>query len=123
VDYFNEIIHIYHKISMDHIEVTAAVCDVKIKSERIVYFGLIFNELLANSYEHNKNNAKKILIRVSRLDNDFVFDYCDNSEFKETAVFGMGLELVKQLVKRVKGSVSDLDKKTGQYKFIFKTNV
>lgn len=118
--YFEEIIRLYTIIKPGVLQVESEIYPLKIKSERIVYFGLILNELLANTIEHNVSEIKKIHLTVKKTDNYYVFEYCDHSIHLETAENGQGGILLNQLVNRVKGANYKLDKKTGTYKFHFK---
>ena len=118
--YFEEIINLYTKIFPDKIEITTEIISVQIKSERIVYFGLILNELLANTVEHNKAKVKKVYISVKPFLDSYLFEYDDNSFHKNSETKSTGTILLNQLVKRVKGKNFQLDKKTGTYKFNFK---
>ncbi|MDP5093510.1 MAG: sensor histidine kinase, partial [Polaribacter sp.] len=118
--YFEEIIRLYTFIKPNTITVENDLYPLKMNSERIVYFGLILNELLANTIEHNVSEIKNIHLRVKKITNYFVFEYCDYSTHIETKEIGQGVVLLEQLVKRVKGTNFQLDKKTGMYKFHFK---
>ncbi len=122
-DYFGEIIELYGKISSEEIEIIPEIGSVEIKSERIVYFGLIFNELLANSLEHNMNQEILAKIKIYPLKDRFVFDYCDNSELKNESKVGTGTILIQQLVKRVKGKDYKVDSASGRYTFTFDATI
>ena len=49
--YFSEILRHYQDIGLKY-SVNQSVCSASIRSERIVYFGLILNEMLSNTLEH-----------------------------------------------------------------------
>jgi two-component sensor histidine kinase len=118
--YFDEIIRLYSKMNSDILFIEKDICTVKINSERIVYFGLILNELLANTMEHNLSEIKKVNISVKPSSKGFLFEYCDNSPHDISFVIGKGSLLLNQLIKRIKGLNYQLDKKTGNHKFEFK---
>jgi two-component sensor histidine kinase len=118
--YFDEIIRLYSKMNSDILFIEKDICTVKINSERIVYFGLILNELLANTMEHNLSEIKKVNISVKPLSKGFLFEYCDNSLHDTSFADGKGSLLLNQLIKRIKGLNYQLDKKTGNHKFEFK---
>jgi two-component sensor histidine kinase len=118
--YFNEIIRLYSKMNPKTLEVTPDVFSIEINSERIVYFGLILNELLANTIEHNLSEVKKVTINIKQEENHYVFEYCDYSPHKDIYTEGKGSILLNQLINRVKGTNYQLDKKTGAHKFEFK---
>jgi two-component sensor histidine kinase len=51
-EYFEEIVIFYHTISPASFEMKRQIDSIEINSERIVYFGLILNEILANTFKH-----------------------------------------------------------------------
>jgi two-component sensor histidine kinase len=117
--YFLEIIKLYEEMSTAPLNVENKIDPVEIKSECIVYFGLIFNEMLSNTIEHNKSKLKKARIRVVKSGNDYHFDYCDNSPWGEEFKEGTGSLLIKQLVQRVGGLDFVFNPSQGQFKFTF----
>jgi two-component sensor histidine kinase len=117
--FFEEISHLYTVLKPNLLQVENEIYPLKINCERIVYFGLILNELLANTIEHNLSEIKKIHLTVKKINSYFVFEYCDHSTHLKTAKNGEGGFLLNQLVKRIKGTNYQLDKKTGMYKFHF----
>jgi two-component sensor histidine kinase len=122
-EYFNEIINLYANLALSEFEIIVDICDVKIKSERIVYFGLILNELLANTIEHNVNMEQKIAISILKVNENFELIYTDGSAQNENAKQGTGSTLIKQLMKRIKATNITLDKNTGTYKFTFNASI
>lgn len=122
-NYFLEVIKIYSQITDVHFEIIPEICTVGIKSERIVYFGLILNELLANSFEHSNNVEKLIHIQIVQNSNYFDFIYFDNSKISEDSKEGTGSALIQQLIGRVKGTDFSLDKTVGKYKFTFDADI
>ena len=117
--FFNEIISSYRNIASSEFIVNKKIQDVYIKSERIIYFGLIFNELLSNTFEHSKQKNKIINIHINKLEDGFEFNYYDNSEHENSNETGIGNILIQQLIRRVEGSKFTFDPLIGQYKFQF----
>ena len=117
--YFEEIFRLYSEISTIPFEMSSEIDSIVIKSERLVYFGLILNELLSNSMEHNDSDLLKVNIEIRKIEEHCIFIYCDNSIHAESAKNGIGSTLIPQLIKRVGGSNYVLDKSTGKYQFIF----
>ncbi|MCH2223664.1 MAG: sensor histidine kinase [Crocinitomicaceae bacterium] len=117
--YFSAIIELNDKISSDAFLLEKKIDKVEIKSERIVYFGLIFNEMLSNTIEHKKGLDKKVKILIEKQGDLFFFMYQDYSSFDENNSSGTGLNLIKQLVNKVGGVRFSLDGKVGKYEFYF----
>ena len=117
--FFIEIIKLYSKIASNFIEVKTQFSDVAIKSERIVYFGLMFNEMLSNTMLHNKKEKKIVYVSITSKRNSFEFCYFDNSPHPEHTKNGMGTILIQQLINRVGGKNFIFDRKTGKYTFEF----
>ena len=117
--YFSEIVKLYNVILSSDFEVVIDIDDVKLRSERIIYFGLIFNEMLSNTIEHNTSDDKVISIQVKPVSEGFKYYYCDGSAHEKDVKKGTGLELIGELVSRVKGSKYSFDPKSGAYSFIF----
>ncbi|MEZ4721186.1 MAG: sensor histidine kinase [Flavobacteriales bacterium] len=117
--YFSEIIKLYEEISPDNLQLEKHIDSIDIKSERIVYFGLILNEMLANTIEHGNGKINGIELLVNRNEDLCLFQYKDGSSWDESSQQGTGASLIKQLVKRVGGSQFKLDSTIGQYQFKF----
>lgn len=117
--YFKEIIALYLQLSPDNLEVFEHFDSVLIPSERLVYFGLIFNEMLSNTVEHNPSNIKQVHISTVRHNDGYLFEYRDDSEHQPNAKEGTGSILIRQLVNRVEGKDFHFDPRTGQYQFKF----
>ena len=117
--YFSEIVKLYEEIAPVDYSIDKHIDPVGIKSERIVYFGLIFNEMLSNTIEHGNSPEKRIQVRVSQLDGSFRFDYMDGSELNGEAPEGMGSLLIRQLIQRVGGENLETNPSTGHYQFTF----
>jgi two-component sensor histidine kinase len=118
--YFNEITHLYAKMNAINLVISSSIFPIKINSERIVYFGLILNELLANTIEHNLSEIKNVTIEITEHLDKFQFLYSDNSPHLNSNLANKGSLLLNQLVIRVKGEDFNIDKSIGTYKFLFK---
>lgn len=118
--YFSEIISLYTEFS-DTFSVEKSFIPVGVKSERIVYFGLIFNEMLANTIEHNRLPKRIVHISVTPCGDHYLFDYHDNARWTigEGEGEGIGNVLIRQLVKRVGGFNYVCDPSKGLYQFEF----
>ncbi|NOQ72839.1 MAG: hypothetical protein GQ574_12585 [Crocinitomix sp.] len=119
--YFSEIIEHYKAIGINY-EINQAVCPVQIQGERIVYFGLILNEMLANTLQHGESNSDQVIIEVKTHKEGYTFIYSDDSVHPEKASEGIGVGLIEKLVKRVKGVDYKLDLQKGKYEFSFKSD-
>lgn len=117
--YFNEIIAYYKNITSVQLPIIKAVVPVKIKSERIVYFGLILNEMLLNTLEHGNAARNKIKINVLKTTEGYLFNYIDHSPHLTDTKKGTGTILIKQLIERVGGSGFMFDPTNGSYQFKF----
>lgn len=116
--YFNEILKLY-KSFYDNFKVDKKFDYIKISSETIIYFGLILNEILLNTIEHNISLEKNITIEVTSKNGKCTFSYCDNSNLETDSEHGIGTKLISQLITRVKGEALIIDKSIGLYKFNF----
>ncbi|MCW7493541.1 sensor histidine kinase [Leptospira sp. 2 VSF19] len=78
--------------------------------DRAIPMGLILNELVSNSFRHafmNRNEGK-IEVSLGRIADQFLLIVKDNgggTENVEMEVKGMGLTLVKNLVKQLRGTI------------------
>lgn len=118
--YFGDIIGLYQEITNSPLKIIKQLDKVAIQSERIVYFGLIFNEMLSNTIEHSSTLDRTINISVVQLEDRFNFVYQDNSLFDlKDFETGTGTKLIEQLVRRIEGSNYKLEAETGKYQFEF----
>ncbi len=115
--FFSEITEHYDTIGMSY-TIKHEVCPVQIEGERIVYFGLILNEMLANTLQHAKD-VEKVFIKVSANDKGYILSYSDGSSHPNDAKSGTGIKLIEQLVRRVNGTDYKLDITNGTYEFSF----
>ena len=117
--YFNEIINSYKTITSGRINPEKSIEPIRIKSERIVYFGLVFNELIANTIEHSQFTESSIRIEITQIEDGYLFHYSDGSVHDEKSAPGTGSLLITQLIKRVRGKKLEINKSTGTYQFTF----
>lgn len=117
--YFTSIIELNQEISSNLFSIETQIDDVYIKSERIVYFGLIFNEMLSNTFEHNKTTKGTIYISIKKMDGQYHFTYQDHASFDDKNHKGTGIALIKRLVGRVGGTNFKLQSEIGKYEFDF----
>jgi len=117
--YFNEIIKLYQNISPETFHVDFQAGDVEIRSERIVYFGLIFNEMISNTLEHSQETIDQIRMHISETDESYTFLYVDNSSRVANFQEGMGSTLIRNLITRVGGKNFRFDPSNGSYSFDF----
>ncbi len=117
--YFQEIVDNYQTIHDGQLPIQFNVAEVGINSERLIYFGLILNELMANTIKHNDNSTIRIKIHVLNDLDKFIFVYQDKQQLPEKFEMGTGVQLIKDLVARVEGDNLRIDYQNGQYKFSF----
>lgn len=117
--YFDEIIALYREMLQKVPVITSEVVPVKIRSERIVYFGLILNEMIANTIAHANTHNGEIKIHVEALPQGYRFSYRDSSPHLNTAAKGTGSTLIIQLIERIEGSAYIFDEGSGHYQFMF----
>jgi len=116
--YFEEIVSLYQEISNGTFSIQLNIDDISIQSERMVYFGLIFNEMISNTLEHSNSIDKTIYFSSTKSENGFQLVYQDNSSF-EISKNGTGIELIEQLIKRIEGDHFKFEGSTGKYQFEF----
>lgn len=117
--YFTAIADLYKDMAPGLPAIRCTVAPVRIRSERIVYFGLILNEMLANTIAHREGQAAEIRVAVSQQGNAYRFDYRDDSTHAASASKGTGSRLIRQLIERIGGSDFRFDPGNGQYQFTF----
>ena len=118
--YFTEILDLYKMLSKEHIEVNMEIFnDLEIPSERLVYFGLVFIEMIANTIEHHTNNQIVITIKVQPIKDHYLFYYSDGSKFDSQKLNGTGSVLIDELIERVEGFNLIKDNAVGLYQFEF----
>ncbi|WP_107039174.1 histidine kinase dimerization/phosphoacceptor domain -containing protein [Brumimicrobium mesophilum] len=115
--YFMEIVQNFQKLTKRELNFNIDFIDSKIESERIVYFGLILNELLSNTLKHRKEKDE-IFIQVLKSNKSHIFIYRDNSNFKDY-VKSNGIFLVENLIVRCGGRDLNFEPQHGEYKFYF----
>lgn len=117
--YFEEIIGLYEEIAPEQFVMEKAIAPLQIESERIVYFGLIFNEMLSNTLEHRKKGHQKVQISIEPFEDRYTFRYKDGADFETERPSGTGSQLIVQLIKRVGGKHLLMDTSQGLYQFTF----
>jgi two-component sensor histidine kinase len=117
--FFDEIIQLYLNISSDELRVTRSLDSIEMKNERIIYLGLLLNELLSNTIEHNESEIKEVSIEVTTNGTRASFYYSDHGARKSTNVEGQGSVLIKKMIRRVGGKEYVFDHSTGTYQFKF----
>ena len=117
--YFNEIIKLYQNISPEKFHIDFEAGDVEIRSERIVYFGLIFNELISNTLEHSPETMGEIRLHIHETKDGYTFHYSDNSARDANFQEGMGSTLIRNLITRVGGKNFLFNLSNGSYSFEF----
>ena len=120
--YFKEIVSLYVEISSANFSFNDQIDQVEIRSERIIYFGLIFNELLSNSIEHNQAEAPQISLRIYKQDDNYLFAYEDGEKRPENEKAGMGTQLIAQLIRRIGGQNYEFSSHNGRYQFEFEVD-
>lgn len=117
--YFNEIITLYTDLSAGNLTVHNHFVEVGIQSERLVYFGLIFNEMLSNTMEHKVADQKQVYVNTTKHEEGYYFEYRDDSVYTNEGQEGTGMLLIRQLISRIGGQNLQFDPMTGTYKFQF----
>ena len=117
--FFNEVLNLYQNLSSEQFNIQKNIEPIEIENERIVYLGLILNELLSNTIEHNNLKIKIIKLDVLVSEDSCVFRYSDNYKQHETDNVGTGIVLIKKLIRRVGGVEFQVNKTIGLYEFKF----
>ncbi len=117
--FFKKIIDSYTEINNSNLEVKTNIDFLELPSERMIYFGLILNELLSNTIEHRKKD-NPVIVAIKKQENSVLwcFSYQDDSSFGEFEMSN-GINLIEGLVKRLDGVDYFKDTKVGLYKFCF----
>ena len=117
--YFKEIVTLYNNITTEYFHVELSIVDIELRSERIVYFGLILNEMLSNTIEHAPDKIGNISLKISKIENIYRFEYKDDSPHKEGDFKGTGTTLIKSLCNRIGGKDFVFTEREGKYQFDF----
>lgn len=118
-DYFLDIVSSYLEMDKESLKVHTHFEPLEIKSERIVYFGLVLNELLSNTLEHNKTGLRIVELSITKRNEAYLFSYNDGSKRTKGDTDNTGLLLIKQLIHRVKGRDYQLAEDVYHYQFEF----
>ena len=117
--YMMEIAVLYRKMVSEPLAIEVDVQPMEIPSEKIIYFGLVVNELLANTIEHRGTEGPAIVLRVAKAQTGYRFSYFDGSAHKGQPGTGTGSQLIRELIERVGGRSFTFDAATGGYEFEF----
>lgn len=117
--YFKEIISSYQSLNQGNLKFDIDIYNIELRSERIIYFGLILNEMLSNTINH-RGKKDEIVIKIIKIDNKNIFRYADQSNFG-TYTKNNGISLIEGLVGRFGGENLTLNSQTGEYQFHFNT--
>lgn len=117
--YFATIAGLYRDIAPGMPPVNCDVVPVTVRSERMVYFGLILNEMLANTVAHGAVPRGSITVNVKAAGALYCFDYRDDSAHDTSAARGTGTRMIRQLTERVGGTGFHFDPANGHYQFLF----
>ncbi|WP_165851414.1 sensor histidine kinase [Brumimicrobium aurantiacum] len=115
--YFNEILNYFENFTKKKLKFSTNFSDIKIKSEKIIYFGLVLNEIISNTIQH-RGVEGKIEIAVVKEDELYVFTYRDYSSFGKFEK-NNGIILIEDLIKRFEGFNYSFNGEIGEYKFYF----
>lgn len=124
-EYFEELAFDLMKIygSEKNIGIDFVVSINQIGLKSIVPIGLIFNELISNSFKHafiGQTNGK-ISVNFTKHENDYHMIYHDNGFWVERNSNGFGLELIDTLTEQLDGSLEVKKEENGTtYNFNFK---
>ncbi len=119
IEYFSDIIASYESISESGIKIKKSIAAISIGGERIVYFGLILNEMLANTLEHKPGPTRKAEINIRPEKEHYIFMYSDGPGREANSSQGIGSKLIIGLVERVGGTSFTFDHHKGTYQFKF----
>lgn len=115
--YFNEIINYFKDLTKHDVIFETDLSDSEIESERIIYFGLLLNEMISNTFKHRKTKDI-ITIKVLKSDKSCIFIYRDYSDFGDFEK-NNGIFLIENLITRSGGWDLKFNPEDGEYKFYF----
>lgn len=103
------------------IDFNVTINQIGLKS--IVPIGLIYNELISNSFKHAFKDLQngKIAVIFTKNEDQFEMIYKDNGIWKDNTADGFGLELIDTLVEQLNGSYG-LSKNSGESIYTFHFN-
>ncbi len=119
IGYLTEIVSLYKEVSTQNFELKAKVETINIRSERVIYFGLMFNEMISNTIEHGLNDTTKVTVLLEQEEKRFSFMYKDGSSWDEVNNTGLGTALIPELVEHIDGTAYRMDSTQGIYYFEF----
>lgn len=115
--YFDEILSFYEQMFPEKYVVKKEFTEVWLRSESLVYFGLCFNEMLSNSFEHG--SGESLTITVTNQEGTYKFVYQDDSKLGLKNTPGTGTLLISELIERIGGFDYQFDPAVGRYQFSF----
>ncbi len=118
--YCLEIINHYQNMGLLFKEPSVVIDDAQMNNERLVYFGLILNELLTNTVKYGAKAKKNIEVCLKRDGDYFSFSYQDFSIYSAEAKKGKGTELIQQLLRKINANNVIFNPEIGKYTFDFK---
>ena len=120
-EYLNDLIIDINKVYSDNIVNIKIVTNYNVGLKTIVPLGLLFNELVTNSFKHGFSNVEdgeiSILIK-QKLGKDFEVYYSDNGNWIEPKGNSFGLELLEIMTNQLEGHFEKI-KETNKTTFIF----
>lgn len=124
VSYFEELVQEIVSSSTEEDVLLAVNSNVTyIDLDTIVPLGLIVNELVSNSIKHAFIEVpnKEITIDIKESENQYIFNYSDNGNWKEKTsdTSSFGLELIDILTEQLDGKRILTNEKGSNYSFAF----
>ncbi len=111
-NYIDELLDNY--VSTDkNIEIRSDLDEIIVDSSRAMVLGLIINELVTNSIKHSKTKRTEVKVELKENENSLKLIVKDKNRMdaihkekeKKTGTSFFGLELIKGLVKQLKGTI------------------
>ena len=117
--YLDEIIENYQKMHDYNFNIEKHFDNIEMESERLIYFGLILNELISNTIEHREDSQKSINVSVTKQVKTCTFEYEDGACYPEKLKYGKGIQLIEGLIDRLGCFNYEFNPEKGSYKFEF----
>ncbi len=113
--YFKEIIDNYKVTKGENLQVNAEYDEVAIRSNRILYLGLILNELIATTLENSSHPKTLISLAVNKEAHRITLSYEDNQA--QSIKKGSRSPLIDELVAHLKGRELSNNQTKRQFRF------
>jgi len=117
--YLDEIIDHYQKMHDYNFNIEKHFDNIEMESERLIYFGLMLNELISNTIEHREESQKSINVSVTKQVKTCMFEYEDGACYPEKLKYGKGIQLIEGLIDRLGCFNYEFNPENGNYKFEF----